>query len=116
MLGTGRYGAGFTAVSLDQDLLTGADLDVLAGAVEAGAELWLGCLPTASGQVPGVDQVRTRVLRLADRLGVGDRLADRLVLTPACGLAGHTPAAASRVFEVLARAAGQVGEELGGPR
>ena len=116
MLGSGRYGAGFSAVSLDQDLLSGADLDALAGAVEGGSGLWLGCLPTASAEVVGVDQLRTRVLRLADRLGLGDRLADGLVLTPACGLAGYEPAAASRVFDVLGRAAGQVAEELGRSR
>ncbi|MDQ7992721.1 MAG: methionine synthase [Propionicimonas sp.] len=115
MLTGGRDGAGFGAVCLDQDLLTGADLDVLAGAVESGSQLWLGCVPTTDGSgIPTVDQVRTRVLRLVDRLAVGGALADRLVLTPACGLAGYAPPAASRVFEVLARAAAQVSEELAG--
>lgn len=117
MLRHGRDGAGFTAVSLDQDLLEGDDLDVLADAIDGGSQLWLGCLPTAVGaELPTVDQLRSRVLRLADRLSVGDVLADRLVLTPACGLAGHSPQAASRIFEVLGHAARQVGEELVAPR
>lgn len=117
MVTGGRDGAGFGAVSLDQDTLTAADLAALAVAVDGGADLWLGCVPTADpSTLAGVDEVRTRVLRVADRLEVGDLLAEHLVLTPACGLAGFAPAAASRVFDVLARAADQVGQELGGER
>ena len=117
MIGQGRDGAGFGALSLDQDTLTTADLDALAAAVDAGAGLWLGCLPTSDpAAVPGVDEVRTRALRVVERLQPGDGFGQRLVLTPACGLAGHSPAAATRAFEVLGRAAPQVGEELGRPR
>lgn len=117
MVTGGRDGAGFGAVSLDQDTLTAADLAALGVAVDGGADLWLGCVPTADpSALAGVDEVRTRVLRVADRLEVGDLLAEHLVLTPACGLAGFAPAAATRVFDVLARAADQVGQELGGER
>lgn len=113
MVGTGRHGAGFAGVSLDLDLLGAAELDALAVALEAGAGLHLGVLPTSvPEQVIGVDQVRTRTLRLLDRLALGAAGADRLVLTPACGLAGFGAAAASRVFDVLGRAAAQVTEEL----
>jgi hypothetical protein len=62
--------------------------------------------------VIGIDEVRTRTLRLLDRLSLGSEVAERLVLTPACGLAGFTPPAVSRAFDVLARAAVQVDEEL----
>jgi hypothetical protein len=117
IVSTGRDGAGFGAVSVDQDTLTTADLDALAAAVEGGAGLWLGCLPTADPSVlPGIDQVRGRALRVVERLQLGDAVGDSLVLTPACGLAGFSPSAASRVFDVLGRAAGQVGEELGRSR
>lgn len=113
---SGRDGAGFGALSLDQDTLCDADLDALAAAVDGGAALWLGCLPTADPSVvAGVDRVRTRALRVVDRLDLGDAGVDSLVLTPACGLAGFPVGSASRVFDVLARAAGQVGEELAGP-
>lgn len=116
MLRTGRDGAGFTAVSLDQDLLTAADTEALAEAIEAGSELWLGCLPTAvPSTVAGVDEVRSRVLRMAESLGLGGTTVERLVLTPACGLASYSAPSASRVFDVLARAAAQVEEEVAGP-
>lgn len=117
MVGTGHRGAGFSAVSLDLDLLGPADTDALAAALEGGAGLYLGVWPTAvPDQVLGIDEVRTRTLRLLDRLALGAAATDRLVLTPACGLAGFSPVAASRVFDVLGRAAVQVAEELGGTR
>lgn len=114
MVGTEHRGAGFTAVSLDLDLLSAADLDALAAALEDGAGLYLGVLPTAvPDQVAGVDQTRARALRLIERLGLDRGAVEQIVLTPACGLAGFSPASASRVFDVLGRAAAQVGEELG---
>jgi methionine synthase II (cobalamin-independent) len=107
LLGEGRDGAGFAGVSLD--------LDTLAAGLEAGREFWAGCLPTANGTVAGVDATRARVLRLVESLGVSsERAATQVVLTPACGLAGFTPAAAAKAFDVLARAAGQVEDELAG--
>ena len=113
MVGTGHRGAGFAAVSLDLDLLAPADLDALAAALDGGAGLYLGVLPTSvPDQLLGIDEVRSRTLRLLDRLSLGRTAAERLVLTPACGLAGFTPAAASRAFDVLTRAAAQVTEEL----
>lgn len=103
--------AGFDAVSFDLDQLGRADWDALAGAADAGAGFYLGCLPTAGTPRPlGIDDVRRRTLTAVERLGAG---GDQLVLTPACGLAGWTPAEVSRGFEVLARVADQVAAELG---
>ena len=70
-------------------------------------------LEGTTGLVVGVANKRSIAWAIARKL---DAAGQRLVLTPACGLAGHTPAAASRAFEVLGRAAAQVGEELGRPR
>lgn len=113
MVGRGAHGAGFDAVSVDLDRLGGRDLDALAAAVDAGAAVWLGCLPTdAPGALLGVDDVRRRVLGFLDHLGAGDEASRALVLTPACGLAGFPAAAAARTFDVLARVASQVDEEL----
>jgi methionine synthase II (cobalamin-independent) len=109
----GRSAApGFAAVSLDQDQI--ADWDALGAAIEEGLTLHLGCLPTAAGRVPGVDLLTRRVLAAVRPLELGPVLADRLVLTPSCGLAGYQPSAASRVFEVLARVAERVDGELRG--
>ena len=104
-------GAGFDAISLDLDQVSGPDWEALGAAVDAGAGLYLGCLPTVGDARPlGVDAVRRRVLAALDRLGAG--AGERLVLTPACGLAGWTPTEVSRGFDVLARVSEQVETEL----
>ena len=114
MLGQGRHGAGFGAVSLDLDTISADQYDKLAAAVEAGAGVWLGCVPTHQPLHTTADEVRGGVLRFIETLGVADALAGRLVLTPACGMAGFTPDAVSRTFGVLAAASRQVTEELEG--
>jgi len=111
LAGTGST-AGFGGVSLDLDRLAGPDWDALAEAVESGGALYLGCLPTAGSTRPlGVDEVRRRTLAAVERIGATG-IADRLVLTPACGLAGWEPAEASAAFRVLAKVADQVASEL----
>jgi len=55
-----------------------------------------------------------RALRALERIGADATLADRVVLTPACGLAAWTPAQASQAFAVLKSAAEQVDNELAG--
>ena len=111
LLGTDPTGAGFGAVSLDLDQLANPDFDALAGAIDAGAGLYLGCVPTTGAARPiAVDAVRRRVLTALDRIGAP--VTDRLVLTPACGLAGWESAEVSRAFDVLAKAADQVDDAL----
>lgn len=111
LLGSDATAAGFDSISLDLDQIGGADWDHLAAAVEAGAAMYLGCLPTLGDPRPlGVDAVRRRVLTALDRLGAIP--GDRLVLSPACGLAGWSTAEVSRGFEVLARVSEQVSAEL----
>ena len=113
MVGHDRDGAGFDAVSVDMSVAGFADIDALAQACEQGRSLWLGVLPTGDpGVIAGVDDVRERVLRILDDVGTDG--TKRLVLTPACGLAGFAPKAASQVFRVLARAAVQVAESVAG--
>ncbi len=114
MLGQGRQGAGFGAVSLDLETIAADQYDTLSAAVEAGAGLWLGCVPTHEPLQLTADQVRGRVLRFIETLGVADGLTERLVLTPACGMAGFTPDAVSRAFGVLAAASRQVEQEMDG--
>jgi len=106
--------AGFDGISLDLDQLAGPDHDALAEVMEEGHTLSLGCLPTTGTQRPlGVDEVRRRVLTALDRIGVGGDASDRLVLTPACGLASWQAPEASAAFRVLAKVADQVSAELG---
>ena len=103
--------AGFAAASVDQDQIT--DVDALAQAVDGGLGLYLGCLP-ASGPVRDwrPDDLVRRVLGLLRPLELGPALADRLVLTPACGLAGFSPRRASAALGALRRASGLVDEAL----
>jgi hypothetical protein len=79
--------AGAAGVSLDLDLVK--ELDPLGEAIEAGAWLFAGA---------ALDDSRVaadRVLDLWRRLGFPvPRLADQVVVTPACGLAGASPEAA----------------------
>ena len=111
LVGDDSTGAGFGAISLDLDQLTSPDFDALAEAVDGGAGLYLGALPTVGEPLPlPVDAVRRRVLTALDRIGAP--VTDRLILTPACGLAGWMPKAVSRAFDVLAKAAEQVDDAL----
>jgi Cobalamin-independent synthase, Catalytic domain len=88
---------------VDLGALGGADapaeiLDALGELWEAGTELWLGLVPsTDPGTHPDLHDLARPALDLADRLGFDRaRLADRAVVTPACGLAGASPAWARR--------------------
>jgi methionine synthase II (cobalamin-independent) len=89
--------AGAGAVSLDAALLTAADDEPLGTAVEAGVGLWLGVVPAGSADDPAVlgdlgDTVRS-VRDRWNRLGfAAELLPGAVVLTPACGLAGTSPA------------------------
>jgi len=109
----GPGGAGFRALSLDQDQVGPREWDALAASVESGADLWLGCVPTGSGgHAPRVDAVTRRALGALRPLALGPVLAERLVLTPACGLAGWSVREVPRLFEALRRSAAQVDEAL----
>jgi len=80
------------AVALDLSLLK--DLDPLGEAIEAGLGLFAGAAPTrpaADGRPPDSKQIAERVRTVWTRLGFpAERLAQQVVVTPACGLAGAT--------------------------
>lgn len=90
------------AVSIDASLPF--DDDALGEALERGTGLLLGVLPAVPGRVPAVKEVLEVVARLRDRVGMTD-----VTLTPACGLAGATPAQARQVLTRLVEAAREVG-------
>ncbi len=111
----GERGSGFTGVALDQDLIAPADWDALGAAIEQGHELWLGCAPTASpsgATVPNPDALTRRVLDVLRPLELGPVLTERVVLTPACGLAGWQPRDASALLRALGVVAGRMDDEL----
>jgi hypothetical protein len=89
--------AGAAALSFDVSLLAGAGAaggDAWAEAFEAGVDLWPGIVPgTDPGARPSAAALTSMLLRFVDGLGLAlDVAGPRLVLTPACGLAGASPA------------------------
>ncbi|MFR9775913.1 methionine synthase [Micromonospora sp. MS34] len=106
-------GAGAVGVALDLGLVT--ELDPLGEAIDAGLGLLAGAapaLPPAAGRAPTSAQVAERVRRLWDQLGFPRRrLAEQVVVTPACGLAGATPAYARAVLTACRDAGRRLHEE-----
>ncbi|WP_329167765.1 methionine synthase [Streptomyces sp. NBC_01267] len=98
--------AGAAGVSFDFSLLTERDEDAIGEAVEGGTRLFAGVVPgtdTALSDPAGsVMGVRTLWRRLGLNPGT---LTESLVLTPACGLAGASPAYARAALAHCIRAA-----------
>jgi len=107
--------AGFTAVSLDVATLDSAARDRLADFHQRGGSLWLGVVPTErpAEPLPGVKSVLGPTLRLLEDLGVGPG-ADRITLTPACGLAGFGVGPALATGRLLGQLAQAVEESAAG--
>lgn len=99
--------AGASGLSVDLSVLTAADHDHLAEALEAGDSVALGVLPGTDQTVTPTDaQVVESVLRWLDMLGLDPgEVGERLVLTPACGLAGASPSYARTALGVLQKSA-----------
>ena len=102
--------AGARGLSVDLAMLSAADHDVLAGALEAGETVALGVLPgTDPATAPTDAQVTESVLRWLDLVGLDPaEVGARLVLTPACGLAGASPAWVRTALSVLRSSAGHL--------
>jgi methionine synthase II (cobalamin-independent) len=92
--------AGATAVALDLTLVD--RLDPLGEALDAGLGLLAGVappLPPPDGRAPTSALLADRVRQVWDRLGFPrGRMAEQVVVTPACGLAGATPEYAHAVL------------------
>ncbi|MFG3601776.1 uroporphyrinogen decarboxylase/cobalamine-independent methonine synthase family protein [Micromonospora chersina] len=105
--------AGAVGVALDLDLVT--DLDPLGEAIDAGLGLLAGAapaLPPPAGRAPTSAQVADRVRRVWDQLGFPRRrLAEQVVVTPACGLAGATPEYVRTVLAACRDAGRRLAEE-----
>jgi methionine synthase II (cobalamin-independent) len=93
--------AGADAIAVDSSLLTTAQYDVLGAAVDAGVSLWLGVLPSTDAAIT-LDDARGPIRRLWSELGFADAaLADAVVATPACGLAGASASYVRLALRVL---------------
>lgn len=104
-------GAGAAGLSVDLDVVDAAGHDRLAEALEAGASVALGVVPSVDPTVAAdtkhaAKQATDRVVRWLDMLGLDpEEYADRLLLTPACGLAGATASYARTALAVCRTAA-----------
>ncbi|MGW0993102.1 methionine synthase [Streptomyces sp. NPDC002523] len=98
--------AGAAGVSFDFSLLTERDDDTVGEAVEAGTRLFTGAVPGTDGPLSdpagSVMGVRTLWRRLGLHAGL---LAEAVTVTPACGLAGASPAYAREALAHCVRAA-----------
>ncbi|NED54474.1 methionine synthase, partial [Micromonospora aurantiaca] len=69
-------------------------------------------LPPPSGRAPTSAEVADRIRRVWDQLGFPRRrLAEQVVVTPACGLAGATPAYARAVLTACRDAGRRLAED-----
>lgn len=103
-------GAGAQGVSVDLGVLNAGVWDDLATALDEGATVHLGVVPSTGTSTPSTKATVERVLRLLDMLGFDpSEVADQLVLTPACGLAGADPAYAREAMRTVREAAAELG-------
>ena len=103
----GASGVGF---SFDVDQLAEPDFDAIAELAETGAAVYLGVLPTATAALLRSDDLRRRALAVLERIDAVP--SERVVLTPACGLAGWPAPLVSTALAELAAAGRQLAEEL----
>ncbi|MEU6757312.1 methionine synthase [Streptomyces sp. NPDC046685] len=98
--------AGATGVSFDFSLLTEREDDAIGEAVEGGTKLFAGVVAGTDGPLSDPAGSVMGVRKLWRRLGLAPgALAESVVVTPSCGLAGASPAYARAVQAHCVRAA-----------
>ena len=96
--------AGACALSFDLGLVQ--DLDALGSAVEAGTHLLPGVVPGTDAPLPAPKATASRLHAWWRELGFpADTLHEAVTLTPACGLAGASPAYARAAMTHVREAA-----------
>jgi methionine synthase II (cobalamin-independent) len=106
-------GSAIGAVAVDAATLHSADLDGIAAFVESGRTIVLGVVTaSAPARRPSVEEVAAAVVAVTDRLGFArSALADRIGITPACGLAAATPQWARTAIGLARQAADAFAED-----
>lgn len=105
------HDAGARGLSGDLAVLGAADYEPFAAALDRGDVVALGVVPTLEPSVPPTDRAPVEAaLRWLEMLGLDlEEVAERLFLTPACGLAGAGPAWAVSALRLVGSAARQAG-------
>lgn len=97
-------GAGFAAISFDLSLARPDD--VWAESFEQGMDLWPGVVPSTDTTGVTDRALATRIETFFGHFGFDEEAyADRLVITPTCGLAGASPAWARSALAIAASVA-----------
>jgi len=107
---------GVKAVSVDIALLSPQGWESLAATVESGLKLWAGVVPTDRGDGGVRLEVTDVIGPLVEawrRVGLPVSDLARVTLTPACGLAGFTPAGAGTAQRLVVDAARALTETAG---
>ncbi|MFC9894406.1 methionine synthase [Nocardia sp. NPDC127579] len=106
---------GSAAAALGFDLATigTRDLDAIGETLDAGKQLVLGLVPTTAPPTPPTWRaIAEPAVRLIDRLGFGRRLlAERILLSPACGLGSAPLPWARRALTLATEAARALADE-----
>ncbi|WP_255770999.1 hypothetical protein [Pseudarthrobacter sulfonivorans] len=97
--------AGADGVAVPLKALTSRQWEHLAAAVEAGKRVWAGALDPNGGTLPKVADVVESVWRPWHQMGMPASSLGSVRLTPAGGLAGLTPSAATAVLGRLTQVA-----------
>jgi hypothetical protein len=101
--------AGAAGISFDASLLTERDDEMIGEAVEAGTALFAGVVPGDGREAGALSDPASSVMgvrTLWRRLGLSPGLlAEAVVVTPACGLAGASPGYAHAALSHCVRAA-----------
>lgn len=112
-------GTGARAVSFDLELVGRRDIDAVAEVAESGLGLLVGAVPTVTDSKAGFLQQRPprdtaeAVVTLWRRMTLNPaKLAEQVVVTPACGLAGLSPGDARARLEQCREAARIVPEMI----
>ncbi|GAA4308971.1 methionine synthase [Actinomadura luteofluorescens] len=85
-------GAGAKALSIDLRLVPRRDDDEVGEAIDAGIALLLGAVPATDAALPPLKATAEPVRDLWRRFGFPPRqLAEQVVITPTCGMAGASP-------------------------
>ncbi|MTE21129.1 methionine synthase [Streptomyces sp. TRM43335] len=107
--------SGVAGISLDLSLLTERDDEAVGEAVEGGTALFAGIVPAADAGSSGLSDPGGSVMgvrTLWRRLGLSPELLARsVVVTPACGLAGASPAYARAALAHCVRAARSLADD-----
>jgi len=100
------------AVSVDL-AVANLDLDTVGEAIERGMHLWAGVVPALGpGVAPSTRETVEPLRRMWGQLGFAPELmVDRVIVTPACGLAGASIGWATTAMRLVRQAAKVLSEE-----